>query len=223
MPNQKYISIDHQGDVMAQDPEVLATAIARNVRRLRRRRDLTLDVLAEQAGVSKGTVIGLEQGRANPSITTLCRLADALGVGVSTLIESDVPQVRIKRRADTPALWSTESGTQALFLMGTDPPDSVELWDWRLMGGDSFHGEAHPTGTVEILTVLDGLLTVVIGAREHTVETGDTILFDAVVDHRYGNPSDQPNRFIMTVLQSADSGMVPPGHIAPAGHPDADA
>jgi transcriptional regulator with XRE-family HTH domain len=201
---------------MAQDSEVLATAIARNVRRLRRRRDLTLDLLAERAGVSKGTVIGLEQGRANPSISTLCRLADALGVGVSTLIESDVPQVRIKRRADTPALWSTESGTQALFLMGTDPPDGVELWDWRLMGGDSFQGEAHPVGTVEILTVLDGLLIVVIGTREHTLETGDTILFDAVVEHRYGNPSDQPNRFIMTVLQSADSAMVPPGSIAPA-------
>ena len=205
---------------MAQDPEVLATAIARNVRQLRRRRDLTLDLLAERAGVSKGTVIGLEQGRANPSITTLCRLADALGVGVSTLIESDVPQIRIKRRADAPALWSTAKGTQALFLMGTDPPDSVELWDWRLVGGDSFTGEAHPTGTMEILTVLEGLLTVSVGTREHTLETGDTILFDAVVEHRYANPGDQPNRFIMSVLQSADSGMVPPGHIAPADHPD---
>jgi transcriptional regulator with XRE-family HTH domain len=125
--------------MMAQDPEVLAAAIGRNVRRLRRRHDLTLDVLAERAGVSKGTVIGVEQARANPSIATLCRLADALGVGVATLIETgDVPQIRIKRRADTPTLWSSASGSQALFLMGTDPPDIVELWDWRLAGGDAF-------------------------------------------------------------------------------------
>jgi transcriptional regulator with XRE-family HTH domain len=204
---------------MAQDPEVLATAIARNVRRLRRRRELTLDLLAERAGVSKGTVIGLEQARANPSITTLCRLADALGVGVSTLIEPDaVPQIRIKRRADTPALWSTASGTQALFLMGTDPPNSVELWDWRLAGGDSFDGEAHPTGTMEMLTVLEGLLAVTVGTREHVLETGDTILFDAVVGHRYANPGDQPNRFVMSVLQPPESAMVPPDHIAPADH-----
>jgi transcriptional regulator with XRE-family HTH domain len=202
---------------MAQDPEVLASAIARNVRRLRRRRELTLDLLAERAGVSKGTIIGLEQARANPNITTLCRLADALGVGVSTLIEPDaVPQIRIKRRADTPALWSTESGTQALFLMGTDPPNSVELWDWRLAGGDSFDGEAHPTGTMEMLTVLDGLLAVTVGAREHVLETGDTILFDAVVEHRYANPGDRSNRFIMSVLQPSESAMVPPDHIAPA-------
>lgn len=202
---------------MAQDPEILANAIGRNVRRLRRRRDLTLDVLAERAGVSKGTVIGVEQARANPSIATLSRLADALGVGVATLIEVDeTPQIRIKRRSETPALWSGDSGSQALFLMGTDPPDIVELWDWSLVGGDTFDGEAHPQGTIEMLTVLEGLLVVAVGTREQTVEAGDTILFDAVVPHRYANPADQPNRFIMSVIQAADSTMVPPDRIAPA-------
>jgi transcriptional regulator with XRE-family HTH domain len=209
--------INQQDGDMAQDPELLAAAIGRNVRRLRRRRDMTLDLLAERAGVSKGTVIGVEQARANPSIATLCRLAEALGVGVATLIEPDaVPQVRIKRRADTPALWNSNSGSQALFLMGTDPPDIVELWDWRLAGGDSFDGEAHPAGTMEVLTVLDGMLTVTVGAREHVLETGDTILFDAVVWHCYANQGDRPNRFIMSVLQPADSAMVPPDRIAPA-------
>ena len=205
---------------MAQDPEVLAAAIGRNVRRLRRRHDLTLDVLAERAGVSKGTVIGVEQVRANPSIATLCRLADALGVGVATLIEADdVPQIRIKRGSDTPALWTNESGSQALFLMGTDPPDIVELWDWRLAGGDAFDGEAHPPGTIEILTVLEGLLLMTVGTREQTIEAGDTILFDAMVAHRYSNPADRPNRFIMSVVQPAESAMVPPERIAPADVP----
>lgn len=202
---------------MAQDPEILATAIGRNVRRLRRRLDLTLDMLAERAGVSKGTVIGVEQARANPSIATLSRLAEALRVGVATLVETDdIPRIRIKRRGETPALWSGGSGSQALFLMGTDPPDAVELWDWRLVGGDAFDGEAHPQGTVEMLTVLEGLLTVTIGPREQTIEAGDTILFDAVVPHRYANPGDLPNRFIMSVIQPADSTMVPPDRIAPA-------
>jgi transcriptional regulator with XRE-family HTH domain len=202
---------------MAQDPEILATAIGQNVRRLRRRRDLTLDMLAERAGVSKGTVIGVEQARANPSIATLCRLADALGVGVSTLIEPEgIPQIRIKRRTDTPALWRSETGSQALFLMGTDPPNSTELWDWRLAGTDAFHGEAHPTGTVEMLAVLEGMLVITVGTREHTLEPGDTILFDAVLPHRYSNPGDYPNRFIMSVINPPDGTLVPPGQIAPA-------
>lgn len=200
-----------------QDPDVLAAAIGRNVRRLRRRRDLTLDLLAERAGVSKGTVIGVEQARANPSIATLCRIADALGVGVATLIDpGEDPQVRIKRGPDTPALWTSDAGSRALFLMGTDPPDIVELWDWHLAPGDSFDGGAHPEGTVEVLHVLDGVLAVRVGDERHEIAVGDTILFDAVLAHSYGNPGDQPNRFVMSVVQPGDVYLVPPEDIEPA-------
>lgn len=200
-----------------QDPEVLATAIGRNVRRLRQRRDLTLDLLAERAGVSKGTVIGVEQARANPSITTLFRIADALGVGVETLIDpGSHPQVRIKRRVDTPALWTSEQGSRALFLMGTDPPGVVELWDWRLAPGDVFDGEAHPDGTVEVLHVLDGTLAVTVGTQEHRLSAGDSMVFDAVHDHRYANPGDHGNRFMMSVVQAGDGHLVPPERIESA-------
>jgi transcriptional regulator with XRE-family HTH domain len=200
-----------------QDPDVLAAAIGRNVRRLRRRRELTLDVLAERAGVSKGTVIGVEQARANPSIATLCGIADALGVGVVTLIDpGEDPQVRVKRGPDTPALWTSDAGSRALFLMGTDPPDVVELWDWHLAPGDSFDGGAHPEGTVELLFVLDGVLAVRVGDERHEITAGDTILFDAVLAHSYGNPSDRPNRFVMSVVQPGDAYLVPPEEIEPA-------
>lgn len=200
-----------------QEPEVLAAAIGRNVRRLRRRRDLTLDLLAERAGVSKGTVIGVEQARANPSIATLCRIADALGVGVVTLIDpGQDPQVRIKRGPDTPALWTSDQGSRALFLMGTDPPDIVELWDWHLVPGDSFDGDAHPEGTVEVLYVLEGVLAARVGDQRHELAAGDTILFDAVLAHSYGNPGDRPNRFVMSVVQPGDAYLVPPEDIEPA-------
>lgn len=201
-----------------QNPEVLSAAIGRNVRRLRRRRDLTLDLLAERAGVSKGTVIGVEQSRANPSIATLCSIADALGVGVVTLIDpGQDPQVRIKRRDDTPALWTSEGGSRALFLMGTDPPDIVELWDWHLAPGDVFDGDAHPEGTVEVLYVLDGVLAVTVGDDEHRLTTGDSILFDAVLSHRYANPAERPNRFVMSVVQPGDDTyLVPPDRIESA-------
>lgn len=198
-----------------QDPEVLASAIGRNVRRLRRRRDLTLDLLAERAGVSKGTIIGVEQSRANPSIATLCRIADALGVGVVTLIDpGQDPQTRIKRRADTPALWSSDAGSRALFLLGTDPPDIVELWDWHLAPGDGFDGDAHPDGTVEVLFVLAGTLALSVGDATHHLDIGDTILFDAVVTHRYANPGDEPARFVMSLLQPGDAFLVPPDQIS---------
>ncbi len=185
-----------------QDPEQLASDLGRNVRRFRQRRTLTLEALAERAAISKGTVIAIEQGRANPNIATLGRLADALGVGVAALIEAEVgPRVRVKRADETPALWNGESGGKGLFLMGTDPPDVVELWDWTMAPGETFDGGPHPTGSYEILSVLLGELSVAVGGQEHRLTVGDSILFDADGEHRYANPGRKANRYVMSVLE----------------------
>lgn len=199
-------------------PEEVAGWVATNLRRLRTTRGLTLDAVAERAEVSKNTVIQVEQARANPSIATLCRLADALGVGVATLIEAPPsPRVTLRRAADTPALWSSEAGSAALFCLGTDPPQIVELWDWTLAPGDSFDGEAHPVGTIEMLRVLEGELTVGIGSAAHHLAVGDSVLFEAEVAHRYANSGDTPNRFVMSVLQPTGTAALGlPTTIAPA-------
>lgn len=66
--------------------EAVALAIARRISSLRKAQDYTFDELARRAGVSKGTLVQIEQERGNPSISTLCRLAAALGVSVADLV-----------------------------------------------------------------------------------------------------------------------------------------
>ncbi len=203
-----------------QDPEQLAADLGRNVRRLRLRRNMTLEALAERASVAKGTVIAVEQARANPNIATLCRLADALGVGVDSLIEaSGGPRVRVKRADATPALWSSDEGGRGLFLMGTDPPDVVELWDWSLSAGEHFDGAPHPVGSFEMLSVLEGKLVVTAGEEEHLLEEGDTIHFESDVAHRYANPTKKANRFVMAVYEPLPERPVPPEPLDPAEVP----
>ena len=200
-----------------QDPEQLAADLGRNVRRLRLRRNMTLEALAERAAVAKGTVIAVEQARANPNIATLCRLADALGVGVDSLIEAaGGPRVRVKRADATPALWSSEAGGRGLFLMGTDPPDVVELWDWSLSAGEHFDGAPHPVGSFEMLSVLEGKLAVTAGEEEHLLTEGDTIHFESDVAHRYANPTKKANRFVMAVYEPLPERPAPPEPLDPA-------
>lgn len=203
--------------------EAVGGAIAENLRRLRQERGLTLEAVAERAEVSRGTVIQVEQARANPNISTLCRLADALGVGVASLIAPPPgPRVTVKRRDDAVALWTSAAGSEARFLLGTDPPQIVELWDWTLAAGDGFDGEAHTPGTIEMLLVLDGQLAVHVGEDEHHLGTGDSILFEADVDHRYANAGDTDTRFVMSVLQpTGTAALGRPDSIAPASGPTA--
>ena len=206
-----------------QSVDEVATAVGHNVRTLRQQRGMTIDGLAAAAGVSRGTVIQIETARGNPSIATLCNLAAALRVGVSSLVDGDAaPRVVVRRAAEAAQLWRSPAGSSALFRIGTDPPDVVELWDWTLLPGDCFDGEAHPIGTVEVLSVLSGRLELRVGATEHRLEAGDTVTFEAHAPHRYAGGEDGPVRFVMVVLQPGDAGLVPPTSIAEAEPPPPD-
>src|SRR3954469_25432242 len=109
-----------------QSPEEVATTVGRNVRSLRQQRLMTIDALAAAAGVSRGTVIQIETARGNPSIATLCGLAAALRVGAPALGAGGVePRVVLRRDADAAWLWTSDSGSSAVFRIGTDPPDVV--------------------------------------------------------------------------------------------------
>jgi transcriptional regulator with XRE-family HTH domain len=203
-----------------QSPEDVATAVGRNVRALRRQRRMTIDALAAAAGVSRGTVIQIETARGNPSIGTLVGLAAALRVGVASLVDGDAePRVVVRRAAEAARLWTSAAGSSAVFRIGTDPPDVVELWDWTLQPGDGFDGEAHPMGTQEVLSVLSGRLGLRVGGTEQHLDTGDTVLFQAHAPHRYTGEGDGPVRFVMVVLQPGDAGLVPPTSIAEAEIP----
>ena len=78
----------HVSDVHDTEPaEAVARTIGRRVRAGRTERGWTLDVLAQRSGVSRRMLINVEQGATNPSIATLLRLADALGIGLPALVE----------------------------------------------------------------------------------------------------------------------------------------
>lgn len=62
--------------------------LAMNVRRLRVERGASQERLAVDSGVDRAYVGGIERQTENPTIDVLDKLADALGVEVSALLEA---------------------------------------------------------------------------------------------------------------------------------------
>jgi transcriptional regulator with XRE-family HTH domain len=60
--------------------------LARNVRRFRRERGLSMSTLAQIAGLSKQTLSSIEQGAGNPTVETLSVLSKALEIPVRRLL-----------------------------------------------------------------------------------------------------------------------------------------
>ena len=61
--------------------------LARNVRRLRRERNLSQEEFAFEAGLHRTDISGIERGARNPTIVVLQKLADAFGVPPAVLLE----------------------------------------------------------------------------------------------------------------------------------------
>jgi transcriptional regulator with XRE-family HTH domain len=180
----------------------LASLIGARVRQERQARRWTLDQLADAAGVSRRMVVNVEQGTTNPSVGTLLKISDALGVGLPALVEP--PQrkaVRVIRHGEGAALWTSDGGGRGVLVAGTQPPDVLELWDWTLAPGDRHASEAHSAGTEELLQVQEGTLAIEVGGDSFTLEVGDAVAFTGDIPHAYANPAQQPSRFTLAVFE----------------------
>ena len=187
----------------------IASAIGRRVRDRRVERGWTLDELAERSGVSRRMVVNVEQGVSNPSIATLLRLSDALGLGLPALVDVERPgALRVVEAGQAPVLWRGQSGGQAVLVAGTNPPDVVELWDWTLEPGEAHRTEAHAAGTRELLLVLAGQVELSVGDQQQLLSIGDSAQFVGDVAHGYANPAiDGPAaRFCLTVFEPLGTG-----------------
>ena len=186
----------------------VARAIGGRVRQGRAGRGWTLDQLAERSGVSRRMLVSIEQGSANPSIATLLRISDALGIGLPALVNMDrSPGLRVTRAGAAPVLWRGKAGGQAVLVAGTQPPDVTELWDWTLGPGERHSSEAHTAGTRELLLVLDGQLELRVGQHAEVLATGDSASFAGDLAHEYVNTgSAQVARFALAVFEPTAGG-----------------
>lgn len=183
------------------DQTMIGEAVARTVRSLRAGRGWSLDHLAGRAGVSKGVLVALEQGRSNPNLGTLIRISEALGVPLTRLVQVDEePAVRVFPPDRQVVLWRGPDGGAGVLLAGSEARPSVELWRWELRPGEPRHSDPHSPGTREIVHVEEGVLTLTVDGRPYSVQAGSAAVFAGDRPHSYSNEGTAVCRFVLTVL-----------------------
>jgi transcriptional regulator with XRE-family HTH domain len=181
--------------------------IARRVAAYRKGQRLSLDQLAERAGVSKGSLAGLEKGTGNPGIALLCQTAAALGVAVTDLLEQSVHAGATSfALSGGEVLWRGPLGGTARLVFGTRGPLMFELWEWELFPGERYAAAAHSPGTKEIVYPLRGRVGAAIGESECEIRCGHGVFLETDVPHAYYCAGPQPTRFRMIVVESPKAG-----------------
>jgi transcriptional regulator with XRE-family HTH domain len=167
----------------------LAPVVGGNLRRLRTRRGLSLERLAQISGVSRAMLGQIELGQSAPTINVLWKIARALEVTFSALISSRTQSgAMVLRSSESKILTSKDRSFSSRALFPFDEPRRVEFYELRLAAGSVEDADAHPPGTSENLVLTAGSLEIDVAGETHRLEAGDSILFEADTPHAYRNP-----------------------------------
>lgn len=169
------------------------------LRSLRKAKEMSLQQLADAAELSIGMVSQIERGLASPSIRSLRKLGEALGVPISWFFHANTgrPEAelsKIVRRDDRRQLHLPKMGsTDELGIFELLTPDLSGEIELLLMtmepGFDS--GPTHQHRGEEAGLILSGTLELWVGEDHFVLQQGDSFRFSSQDPHRYANPSDR--------------------------------
>jgi len=176
----------------ANDPErdEVARAVGRAVRRVRTSLGWSMRDAAAKAGMSQPFLSDLENGRATPSITTLYRLSDTLGVAPQDLLPpmaADAVVVRAGGGLTINPVDDTPGGAVSRLVAG-GPGRIVEARRYSLSPGQPV-GDWFEHDGEDLLFVVEGVVWVELGGardvREERLAAGDTLWHESQVPHRW--------------------------------------
>lgn len=191
-----------EAPVVSDPPEAQQLAVlAKELKRYRKSRELSLEQLAAVSGVSKSMISKIERRESVPSTVILSKLAEALGVTFSRLMAPPVErEILLIPAARQPMLRDEVSGFTRRCLSPVLPGRGI---DWVLCtlppGGTTGEFVGHRHGVEEYFYVIKGRLTARVGERAVTLETGDSLYFEADAGHAFTNVGDGTCEFFLVI------------------------
>ncbi|MFJ8795791.1 helix-turn-helix domain-containing protein [Streptomyces sp. NPDC102462] len=185
--------------------EAELSAVAPQLRSLRRRAGLTLEAAAHSAGLSPAHLSRLETGQRQPSLPMLLALARVYGTTVSDLLgETVADRDAIVRAAD---MEPTRAGGWTYWQAGAPGRGMQALRVHVPHGSQRDIVRVHPGE--EWLYVLKGRLALRLGATAHVLAPGDSAHFDSLTPHRLAAEDHDGVEllFVHTLLQSPTAAL----------------
>jgi transcriptional regulator with XRE-family HTH domain len=191
--------------VSRQTPE--SVDVGERLRILREQRGLSQRALAAASDLSPNALSQIERGNVSPSVSTLNRLAAALGVPITAFFEV-VNQRRMVvfqkagQRTRIPFVNGTMEGLGGEHFIG-----KVEAFYLTLQpdGSSGSHPVIHQGH--EFVFCIEGLLEYTVEDETYLLEGGDNLLFAARLNHAWRNPGSVETHAIIVIMGFTESGL----------------
>ena len=182
----------------ATPPQKLEAAIGAEIRRQRKRQDMTMAMLADAAGLSQGMLSKIETGQTSPSLATLASVAEALAVPLSSFFSATEQGIGIDRRG-------TRAG-HLYHLLGHSVRGALEMEPYliKLDEGSEPYDEFRHEG-MEFIHMLSGKVNYRHGDRYYTLNPGDSLFFDSMSPHGPAELLELPAIYLSVIAARSKS------------------
>ncbi len=180
-------------------------ALGKRMKALRTTQVMTLDDLAQRAGVSRAMISRIERGEASPTAQLLARLCSALGTTLSRFFAPDERAGNPLLRHGDQHVWR-DPGTG--YLRRSVSPDGmgspVDIVEVEFPPGATvvFGPQQFDDGQTQHLWLLEGRLTMTTGDTTHALEPGDCLFMRLADAHSFHNPHGERARYAVILHRS---------------------
>lgn len=168
--------------------------IGRQIRSARHDRGLTINQLAQATALTKGFLSQVERDNAQPSVASLVRICEVLGIQIGSLFDSPQPNY-VPRDRRTRVHWGGHGVEEWLLSPSTETKMQV-VEQLVEPGGGSGDEPYSIRSETEFVHVLSGQLEVVVEDEIYLLKAGDSLTFAARDAHAWRNPGRHPTHTI---------------------------
>lgn len=188
-------------------PTTTEHRLAARLKSLRAQRGLSLDALAQRAGVSRSMISLIERAESSPTAHVLERLAASLGVTLAALFAEDprADAAPLSRRAAQTVWRDPETGYLRRNLSPPGYPSPIELVEVVMPPGTRVAYDGGPrTPTVDQqVWVIDGTVELRVGDALHRLNAGDCLAMRLDQPVGFHNPGPDASRHVVALTTGA--------------------
>lgn len=161
--------------------------IGLQLKKIRKERSLSLDDVAKATDVSKAQLAQIEKGEANPTVSTIWKIAAGLKISFSSLLQPPKTYFQ-KYCVDSTTYVSEEEGKYRVYsIIPYNPERGWEFYKVEMDPGVIHKSEPHTEGVEETVMVIEGQVIIRCGEMMEQLVAGETLVFSANQPHQYEN------------------------------------
>ena len=157
---------------------------------LRKGKGLSLKKLSERVKCSPSYLSMVENGKVDPSISRLKRIAEGLGFTIVDLFQAEIRKDVVIRKQERLCGRFPRSKTDIEILVPHIPEKQIDARLAIIHPGGSSEGDYRHPGE-EFGLLLEGSLELVIDGVGYQLQEGDSFYFPSTRNHRFRNPGDK--------------------------------